>query len=399
MNNRTRSQFSRKKSLDYRRKYRGVLEVKSRPKVRTRQDLELVYTPGVAFACQEIHKNRNEVYKYTNKWNSVAIVTDGTAVLGLGDIGPEAALPVMEGKAVLFRELAGIDAYPICLATKEVEKIVEIVTLISPGFGGINLEDISGPRCFEIEQKLKERLDIPVFHDDQHGTAVVVLAGLINALKVVGKKLSEVSVVVNGAGAGGIAVSRFLINAGVKDIILCDRAGAIYKGRFEHMNSAKRLIAEISNKRMEKGSLAEIMKNKDVFIGLSVAGLVNGDMVRTMAEDPVVFALANPVPEIMPDEAKRAGAKVVATGRSNLPNQINNALGFPGIFRGALDAGAKQITEKMKLAASNAIADLVSRKELCPEYIIPTVLDRRVVPAVARAVRQASKNAQKADLS
>jgi len=376
----------KKESLNYRRKYRGVLEVKSRVKVKTGKDLELVYTPGVAFACKEIHKRNGEVNKYTNKWNSVAIVTDGTAVLGLGDIGPEAALPVMEGKACLFKVLANVDAYPICLATKNVDKIVEVVRLISPGFGGINLEDISGPRCFEIEKKLKESLDIPVFHDDQHGTAVVVLAGLINALKIVGKKISDVRVVVQGAGAGGIAVSKFLIDARVKDIIVCDRVGAVYQGRQEHMNFAKEEIARISNKSKEKGSLGEIMKNKDVFIGLSVAGLVNKKMVSSMASGPIIFALANPVPEIMPDEAKRAGAAVVATGRSNLPNQINNALGFPGIFRGALDAKASSITEKMKISASYAIAGLVSKKELSPQYIIPNPLDKRVVPAVASAV-------------
>lgn len=373
-------------SLNYRKKHRGVLEVKSRVKVNTGRDLELVYTPGVAFACQEIHKRKSEINKYTNKWNSVAIVTDGTAVLGLGDIGPEAALPVMEGKACLFKVLANVDAYPICLATKNVDKIVEVVRLISPGFGGINLEDISGPRCFEIEKKLKESLDIPVFHDDQHGTAVVVLAGLINALKIVGKKISDVRVVVQGAGAGGIAVSKFLIDARVKDIIVCDRVGAVYQGRQEHMNFAKEEIARISNKSKEKGSLGEIMKNKDVFIGLSVAGLVNKKMVSSMASGPIIFALANPVPEIMPDEAKRAGAAVVATGRSNLPNQINNALGFPGIFRGALDAKASSITEKMKISASYAIAGLVSKKELSPQYIIPNPLDKRVVPAVASAV-------------
>jgi len=379
----------KKESLNYRRKYRGVLEIKSRVKVKTGKDLELVYTPGVAFACKEIHKRKEEANKYTNKWNSVAVVTDGTAVLGLGDIGPEAALPVMEGKAVLFKVLAGVDAYPVCLATKDVDKIVEVVQLLSPGFGGINLEDISGPRCFEIERKLKESLDIPVFHDDQHGTAVVALAGLINALKIVGKKISDIRVAVQGAGAGGIAVSKFLIDAGVKDIVLCDRIGAIYNGRREHMNSAKEEIARISNKSKEKGTLAEVMKNKDVFIGLSAAGLVNKEMVRSMVPDSIIFALANPIPEIMPDDAKRAGAAVIATGRSNLPNQINNALGFPGIFRGALDARAKLITEKMKIAASYAIAGLVSKKKLSPNYIIPSPLDKRVVPAVSSAVRRA----------
>lgn len=385
----TRPQFLKKEALNYRKKYHGVIGVKSQVKVKTGKDLELVYTPGVAFACEEIYKRKSEIYKYTNKWNSVAVVTDGTAVLGLGDIGPESALPVMEGKAVLFKVLANVDAYPICLATKDVDKIVEIVKLISPGFGGINLEDISGPRCFEIEKKLKETLEIPVFHDDQHGTAVVVFAGLINALKIVGKKIQDIKVVVNGAGAGGIAVSKFLIHNGVKDIVLCDRAGAIYEGRVEHMNPAKQEIAKISNKNRERGDLAEVMKNKDVFIGLSVAGLVNKKMVRSMASEPIVFALANPVPEIMPDEAKRAGAKVVATGRSNLPNQINNALGFPGIFRGALDAKAKSITERMKISASYAIASLIPKRKLSPNYIIPSPLDKRVVPAVSSAVHKA----------
>jgi len=379
----------KKESLNYRKKYRGVIEIKSRQKIKTGHDLEIVYTPGVAFACQEIYKKKSEVYKYTNKWNSVAIVTDGSAVLGLGDIGPEAALPVMEGKAVLFREFAGVDAYPICLATKDPDKIVETVVLISPGFGGINLEDISGPRCFEIEQKLKQQLEIPVFHDDQHGTAVVVLAGLINALKIVGKTLADIKIVVNGAGAGGIAVSKFLKNAGVKDIVLCDRAGAIYEGRRGHMNFAKKEISRITNLKKEKGSLADVLRDKDVFIGLSAANLVTKEMVKSMAPEPIIFALANPVPEIMPDEAKRAGAKVVATGRSNLPNQINNALGFPGIFRGALDVRAKSITEEMKIAASYAIAGLVSKRELSPEYIIPGPFDKRVVPAVASAVRYA----------
>ena len=381
----------KQESLAYRKKYRGVIEIRSRVRMKTGHDLALAYTPGVAFPCEEIHKDRGNVYKYTNKWNSVAIVTDGTAVLGLGDIGAEAALPVMEGKAVLFKVLAGVDAYPLCLATTDIEKIVETVKMISPGFGGINLEDISGPRCFEIERKLKEQLDIPVFHDDQHGTAVVVLAGLLNALKITGRKISEVSIAVNGAGAGAIAVSRFLISAGVKNIVLCDRAGAVYRGRFEHMNFAKQEIAEISNLRLEKGALGRVIRGKDIFIGLSAAGLVSWEMVRSMAPGPIVFALANPVPEIMPDEAKKAGARVVATGRSNLPNQINNALGFPGIFRGALDSRAKAITEEMKMAASRAIAGLISKRDLRPDYIIPNPLDRRVVPAVASAVRRVRK--------
>lgn len=381
----------RKESLNYRKKYRGVIEVTSKPPIKTGHDLELVYTPGVAFACTEINKDIKKAYTYTNKWNSVAIVTDGTAVLGLGDIGPEAALPVMEGKAVLFKKFAGVDAYPICIDSKDTDKIVEVVKLISPGFGGINLEDISGPRCFEIEEKLKKCLGIPVFHDDQHGTAVIVLAGLMNAVKIVRKKISEVSVVVNGAGAGGIAVSKFLISAGVSDIVLCDRAGAIYKGRKEHMNPAKIEIAGISNKKNKKGGLAEVMRGSDVFIGLSAAGMVKMEMVRSMAKNSIVFALANPVPEIMPDQAKRAGATVVATGRSNLPNQINNALGFPGIFRGALDARAKTITENMKKAASLAIAGLVSAKDLKPDFIIPNPFDKRVVPAVAKAVYKAYK--------
>jgi len=380
----------KKKSLDYREKYKGVLEVASKVKMKKGKDLALAYTPGVAFACGAIHKKKSDVYKYTNKGNSVAIVTDGTAVLGLGNIGPEAALPVMEGKAILFKALADVDAYPICLDTKETDEIVKCVQAISPGFGGINLEDISAPRCFEIEEKLKKILDIPVFHDDQHGTAVVVLAGLINALKIVKKKIKNVKIVVNGAGAGAIAVSKFLLSAGAKDLILCDTAGAIHDKRQENMNPAKEDIARLTNARREEGNLEQIIKNKDVFIGLSVAGVVNEEMVRSMAKNPIVFALANPVPEIMPDKAKKAGAKVVATGCSNLPNQINNALGFPGIFKGTFDAKAKTITEKMKIAASFAIAGLVGKK-LSPDYIIPNPLDKKVVPAVSAAVRRAAK--------
>ena len=377
-------------ALRLHKEYKGKISVESKMPVETMDDLSLVYTPGVAEPCREIERNPSSIFEVTSKGNMVAVVTDGTAVLGLGDIGPDAALPVMEGKAVLFKRFAGIDAFPICVDSKDPDEIVNIVSKIASSFGGINLEDISAPRCFEIERKLQERLDIPVFHDDQHGTAVIALAGLFNALKIVGKKIEDVKVVMSGAGAAGVAISKFLLSAGAKNVILCDRAGAIYDGRPEHMNPAKEDIARNTNPEKESGSLEDVIRGADVFMGISGPGLVTKGMVRSMARNPVIFAMANPTPEIFPDDAKDAGAAVVATGRSDFPNQINNCLGFPGIFRGALDVRAKTINEEMKLAATRALAGLVSEDELSPEYIIPNALDPRVVPAVARAVAEAA---------
>lgn len=369
---------------------RGKIEVISKTEVKDMHDLAVVYTPGVAEPCRKIHQDVSQVYKYTTKGNMVAIVTDGTAVLGLGDIGPEAALPVMEGKAVLFKHFANVDAFPICLATKDPDKIVEAVTLIAPGFGGINLEDISAPRCFEIEERLKKILDIPVFHDDQHGTAVVVLSGLINALKVVGKDLGNIKVVVNGAGASAIAVLKFIMSAGVKNAILCDSKGIIYEGRKENMNPVKEEMAKITNKDKIKGTLADAIKGADVFLGLSVAGALEAEMVKTMASGSIIFAMANPTPEIMPDVAKAAGARIVATGRSDFPNQVNNCLGFPAIFKGALKVRASQINEKMKLAAAYALASLISEDELNDENVIADVFDPRVVEQESEAVAKAA---------
>lgn len=369
---------------------RGKIEVISKTEVKDMHDLAVVYTPGVAEPCRKIHQNISDVYKYTTKGNMVAVVTDGTAVLGLGDIGPEAALPVMEGKTVLFKHFAGVDAFPICLATKDTDKIVEAVTLIAPGFGGINLEDISAPRCFEIEDRLKRILDIPVFHDDQHGTAVIVLSGLINALKLVGKKIDEIKMVVNGAGAAAIAVTKFLFSAGVKNAILCDSKGIIYEGRNENMNQAKEEMAKITNREMLKGTLADAIKAADVFIGLSVAGTLKPEMVKSMNSDPIIFAMANPIPEIMPDEAKKVGARIVATGRSDFPNQVNNCLGFPAIFKGALKIRASQINEEMKLAASYALASLISEEDLNKGIIIPDAFDPRVVKVESEAVAKAA---------
>jgi malate dehydrogenase (oxaloacetate-decarboxylating) len=369
---------------------KGKIEVISKTEVKDMQDLAVVYTPGVAEPCRKIHQKTSEVYRYTSKGNMVAVVTDGTAVLGLGDIGPEAALPVMEGKAVLFKHFAGLDAFPICLATKDPDKIVEAVTLIAPGFGGINLEDISAPRCFEIEERLKKILDIPVFHDDQHGTAIVVLSGLINALKVVGKDLDKIKVVVNGAGASAIAVLKFIMSAGVKNAILCDSKGIIYKGRKENMNPVKEEMAKITNKDKIKGTLADAIKGADLFLGLSVAGALKPEMVKTMASDSIIFAMANPTPEIMPDIAKAAGARIVATGRSDFPNQVNNCLGFPAIFKGALKVRASQINEKMKLAAAYALASLISEDELNDENVIADVFDPRVVERESKAVAKAA---------
>ena len=369
---------------------RGKVAVRSKVTVETREDLSTAYTPGVAEPCRKIRDCKEDVYRYTAKGNLVAVVSDGTAVLGLGDIGPEAAMPVMEGKAILFKEFADIDAFPICLDTKDAEEIIKTVKNLAPTFGGINLEDISAPRCFEIERRLKEELDIPVFHDDQHGTAIVGVAGLINALKFAGKKLEDAKIVINGAGSAGISICKLLLQFGVKDAVLVDQKGALCPGE-AWMNDAQKEMAEKTNKDRQTGDLSEIMKGKDVFIGVSAPNIVTSEMVASMAKDPVVFAMANPVPEIMPDEAKKGGAKVVATGRSDFPNQINNVLVFPGIFRGALDARASQITEEMKMAAARAIAGIIAEEELNEDYIIPGVFDKRVCSAVADAVKAESR--------
>ena len=369
---------------------RGKVAVRSKVTVETREDLSTAYTPGVAEPCRKIRDCKEDVYRYTAKGNLVAVVSDGTAVLGLGDIGPEAAMPVMEGKAILFKEFADIDAFPICLDTKDAEEIIKTVKNLAPTFGGINLEDISAPRCFEIERRLKEELDIPVFHDDQHGTAIVVAAGLINALKFTGKKLEDAKIVINGAGSAGISICKLLLQFGVKDAVLVDQKGALCPGE-AWMNDAQKEMAEKTNKDRQTGDHSEIMKGKDVFIGVSAPNIVTSEMVASMAKDPVVFAMANPVPEIMPDEAKKGGAKVVATGRSDFPNQINNVLVFPGIFRGALDARASQITEEMKMAAARAIAGIIAEEELNEDYIIPGVFDKRVCSAVADAVKAESR--------
>ena len=364
---------------------KGKVEVISKVKIKDRDDLSTAYTPGVAEPCRKIRDNKADVYTYTCKGNMVAVVSDGTAVLGLGDIGPEAAIPVMEGKSILFKEFGNVDAFPICLDTKDVDEIVETVKRIAPVFGGINLEDISAPRCFEIERRLKEELDIPVFHDDQHGTAIVVSAGLINALKLVGKPFDQANVVINGAGSAGISICRLLLQLGIGNVVLVDKNGALCPGQ-DWMNPAQTEMAEITNKDRQTGALAEIMKGKDVFIGVSAPNIVTADMVASMAKDPIVFAMANPTPEIMPEEAKKGGVRVMATGRSDYPNQINNVLVFPGIFRGALDAKATAITEEMKIAAAKAIASIVSDDELNEEYIIPGAFDERVAKVVAKAV-------------
>lgn len=378
------------RSLELHEKNHGKVEVISKVKVENREDLSLAYTPGVAEPCRKIHANPDDVYKYTAKGNLVAVVSDGTAVLGLGDIGPLAGMPVMEGKSILFKEFANVDAFPICLDTKDVDEIVETVKRIAPCFGGINLEDISAPRCFEVEARLKKELDIPVFHDDQHGTAIVVCAGLINALKVVGKKMEDIRVVINGAGSAGISICKLILQFGVGDVVLVDRQGALCSGE-EWMNPAQKAMAEVTNKDHQRGLLAEIIKNKDVFIGVSAPNLVTAEMVKTMAKDPIIFAMANPTPEIMPDVAKAGGARVVATGRSDFPNQINNVLVFPGIFRGALDVRATDITEEMKLAASRAIASLITPEELNEEYIIPSPFDKRVCSVVAKEVGRVAR--------
>ena len=378
-------------SLKLHYELRGKLEITPRAAVDSKEALSLAYTPGVATPCLEIQKDVSKSFELTRRWNTVAVVTDGTAVLGLGDIGPEAGMPVMEGKCVLFKAFGGVDAIPLCVRSKEVDEIVNTVRLLAGSFGGVNLEDISAPRCFEIEKRLKECCDIPIFHDDQHGTAVITLAGIINALKLVGKKLEEVKIVTSGAGAAGIAIIKLLMSMGLKNVIMTDRQGAIYQGR-GGLNPIKEEMAKITNFNREKGSLAEVIRNADVFIGVSAPGTLTGEMVKTMAKDPIIFACANPTPEIFPDEAKAAGAAVVSTGRSDFPNQVNNVLCFPGIFRGALDVRASDINDEMKVAAAYAIAGLVSDQELSAEYILPAAFDPRVKDAVAQAVAQAARD-------
>lgn len=378
-----------KESLKLHYELKGKIEIAARTKANDRQSLSLAYTPGVAEPCLEIQKDVNKSYELTRRWNTVAVVTDGTAVLGLGDIGPEAGMPVMEGKCLLFKEFGGVDAIPLCIRSKDVDEIVNTVALLAGSFGGINLEDISAPRCFEIERKLKERCDIPVFHDDQHGTAVIMLAGLINALKVVGKRLEDVKIVTSGAGAAGIAIIKLLVSAGAGNVVMTDRTGAIYNGR-PGLNLAKQEIAEITNPARESGSLADAIKGADVFIGVSAPGVLTAKMVQSMAKDAIVFACANPTPEIFPDEAKRAGAAVVSTGRSDYPNQINNVLAFPGIFRGALDARASDINDEMKFAAAYALAGMVNDAELSCDNILPQAFDEGVGETVAEAVREAA---------
>ncbi|MEL7568707.1 MAG: malic enzyme-like NAD(P)-binding protein [Dehalobacterium sp.] len=377
-------------SLKFHEEKKGKIEVTPLAPVTNPKELSLAYTPGVAEPCKVISKDISAVNKYTRRWNMVAVVSDGTAVLGLGDIGPEAGLPVMEGKCVLFKAFGGVDAFPICINTKDPDEIVQFVKLLEPTFAGINLEDISAPRCFEIEQRLKKETNMAIFHDDQHGTAIVVMAGMINALKIVNKKLDEIKVITCGAGAAGIAIIKLLMSMGVKNVIMCDRRGAIYEGRKEGMNQEKEEIARITNKGMEKGSLAEAFKGADVFIGVSGPGLVTKEMVATMNPGAIVMAMANPTPEIMPEEAKAAGAAVICTGRSDFPNQVNNVLAFPGLFRGALDVEATDINEEMKVAAAYAIASQVTEEELSPEFVIPKAFNPNVGPAVAAAVAKAA---------
>ncbi|MBU5625398.1 NADP-dependent malic enzyme [Oscillibacter sp. MSJ-2] len=380
-----------KESLRLHYEWKGKIEMTPRAAVDSREALSLAYTPGVAQPCLEIQKDVDKSYELTRRWNTVAVVTDGSAVLGLGDIGPEAGMPVMEGKCVLFKAFGGVDAIPLCIRSHEVDEIVNTVALIAGSFGGVNLEDISAPRCFEIERALKERCDIPIFHDDQHGTAVITLAGLTNALKVVGKKKESVRVVINGAGAAAISIARLLLSAGYGDIILCDRRGAIHEGREQGMNWIKEEMARLTNRDRRSGSLADMLAGADVFIGVSAPGMVTREMVQTMNRDAIVFACANPTPEIFPDEAKAGGAAVTATGRSDYPNQINNVLAFPGIFRGALDARASDINDDMKIAAATALAGLIEEDRLCADYIIPAAFDPRVRQAVAAAVAQAAR--------
>lgn len=380
-----------KESLRLHGEWKGKIEVVTRVPVENKDDLSLAYTPGVAQPCLEIQKDVNKSYELTRRWNMCLVVTDGSAVLGLGNIGPEAGMPVMEGKCVLFKAFGDVDAFPLCIKSNDVDEIVNTIYMISGSFGGVNLEDISAPRCFEIEKKLKEKCDIPIFHDDQHGTAIITLAGLTNALKVVGKKKEDVHVVMNGAGAAAISIARLLLTAGFKNITLCDRKGAIYEGRPEGMNPVKDEMSKVTNLDKKAGSLADMLVGADVFIGVSAPGAVTTEMVKTMNKDAIVFACANPTPEIFPDDAKAGGAKVVSTGRSDFPNQINNVLAFPGIFRGAFDVRAKEINDEMKLAASEALANLIADEELSPEYIIPKAFDKRVGPAVAKAVAEAAK--------
>ena len=377
-------------ALNQHEKWNGKIEVISRAKIETPEDLAVAYTPGVAEPCLKIAKDVNLSYKYTRRGNLVAVVTDGTAVLGLGDIGPEAGMPVMEGKCALFKEFGDVDAFPLCIRSKDVDEIVNTVALLAGSFGGINLEDISAPRCFEIERKLKERCDIPVFHDDQHGTAVVTAAALLNALKFTGRKIEDIKVVMSGAGAAGSAIIKLLIELGLKNVIMCDRKGAIYEGR-EGLNEEKAKMAAIINREKQAGSLADVLKGADVFIGVSAPGTVTEEMVKTMAKDPILFPMANPVPEIMPDLAMKAGAAVVGTGRSDFPNQINNVLAFPGIFRGALDVRAKDINDPMNAAAAHAIANLIDESELRADYIIPDPFDPRVKEAVSAAVAKVAR--------
>ena len=377
-------------ALDKHREWAGKIEVVTRAPITNREELAVAYTPGVAEPCLKISENVDLSYTYTRRHNLVAVVTDGTAVLGLGDIGPEAGMPVMEGKCALFKTFGDVDAFPLCIRSKDVDEIVKTVALLAGSFGGVNLEDISAPRCFEIEKKLKAICDIPIFHDDQHGTAVVTMAAMHNALKLTGKKIEDLSVVVNGSGAAGIAITKLLMSKGLKKVVLCDRKGAIYKGR-DGLNAIKSEMAEISNLEMKKGSLADVIKGADVFIGVSAPGSLTKEMVKTMNPDPIVFAMANPVPEIMPDEALEAGVKIMGTGRSDFPNQINNVLAFPGIFRGALDVRASDINDEMKIAAAEAIANVIPESELRPDYIIPDSFNPHVKDAVANAVKEAAR--------
>ena len=380
-----------KESLRLHKEWKGKIQVVTNVPVETQEDLSLAYTPGVAQPCLEIQKDINQSYELTRRWNMCLVVTDGSAVLGLGDIGPEAGMPVMEGKCVLFKAFGDVDAFPLCIKSQDVDEIVNTIYLISGSFGGVNLEDIAAPRCFEIEKKLKEKCDIPIFHDDQHGTAVITLAGLNNAMKLAKKQKENVRIVINGAGAAAISISKLLLKAGYQNITLCDRKGAIYEGRTEGMNPVKEEMSKITNLDKKSGSLADILVGADVFIGVSAPGSVTTEMVKTMAADPIIFSCANPVPEIYPDDAKAAGARIISTGRSDFPNQINNVLAFPGIFRGAFDVRAKDINDEMKIAAAEALANLISEEELSPEYFIPKAFDKRVGPAVAKAVADAAR--------
>lgn len=380
----------RNEALHMHKSHQGKISIESKVPVQNERDLSLAYSPGVAEPCKEIYDRKELVYDYTMKGNMVAVVSDGTAVLGLGNIGPEAALPVMEGKAALFKSFAGVDAFPICLATNEVEEIVQTVKLMEPTFGGVNLEDIASPNCFIIEERLKKETNIPIFHDDQHGTAIVTVAGLINALKLVGKSFSQIKVVANGAGAAGIAIIKLLYSFGVREIVMCDSRGAIYEGRAEGMNAVKEEVAEWTNKGKQQGTLDEMLVGADVFIGVSVGGILSKEVVKEMNDDPIIFAMANPDPEISPDQAKEVGVKIIGTGRSDYPNQVNNVLAFPGIFRGALDVRATRINEKMKIAAAEAIASLITEEELHADYVIPGPFDTRVAPTVASSVAKAA---------